>query len=80
MEQNALDYRTQYANGYHNPYARNPLSVGQWLMIGAGALAVGGVGYWIYAKVKSKKSEVATNGATNGTPANNPYHWHNAAA
>lgn len=45
---NALDYRSHY--GYHSPYASNPLTKGQWLMIGAGALAVGGLGYWLYAK------------------------------
>lgn len=53
MPENALDYRNQY--GY-NPYAQNPLSVGQWMMIGAGALAVGGLGYWIYAKLVSNKA------------------------
>jgi hypothetical protein len=52
--QNALDYRNHY--GSPNPYASNPLSVGQWMMIGAGALAAGGLGYLIYAKLISKPS------------------------
>ncbi len=76
----ALDYREQY----HNPYQRNPLTVGQWLMIGAGALAFGGVGYWVYAKVTTKKNgDVAQNGnaaaANNGQAGNPPYQWHQAA-
>lgn len=79
MQPGALDYRSQYGNPYFNPY-RNPLSVGQWLMIGAGALAVGGLGYWIYAKMKSGTTPVmqaqpATNQAANA----NPQHWHHAA-
>ena len=86
--QQALDYRSHYGDSpYHNPYNRNPLSVGQWLMIGAGALALGGVGYWGWAKWKTRANG---NGATNGAPANNgndngtdqagnPYNWHRAA-
>lgn len=77
--QHALDYRSQYGNNpYHNPYNQNPLSVGQWAMIGAGALAVGGLGYWIYAKMKTNGAQTATLDTGNGT-ANNPYNWHRAA-
>lgn len=83
MQPGALDYRSQYGgNPYYNPY-QNPLSMGQWLMIGAGALAVGGVGYWIYAKMKSTPAPtpVAVN-AVNAmftAPAANPQtHWHAA--
>lgn len=75
--EHALDYRENY---YNNPY-RNPLSVGQWLMIGAGAFAVGGLGYWIYAKVKAKGNGAAAATAQdqNGNQAGNPYTWHQAA-
>jgi hypothetical protein len=81
--QHALDYRSHYGNPYHNPYGQNPLSVGQWAMIGAGALAVGGLGYWIYAKMKTNGNGAAANGANangngNGTEGN-PYNWHRAA-
>ena len=82
--ENALDYRSHYGNPYHNPYNQNPLSVGQWAMIGAGALAVGGLGYWIFAKMKANGNGAAAangtdaNGNGNGTAAN-PYNWHRAA-
>ena len=60
--ENALDYRSHY--GYQSPYARNPLTVGQWMMIGAGALAVGGFGYWLYAKFGRKTNNaLPTQGA-----------------
>lgn len=77
--QNALDYRSQYGNSpYQNPYG-NPLSVGQWLMIGAGAIAVGGLAYWGYAKYKAGKASSAANEAAPATTAGNPYNWQQAA-
>ena len=79
MQPGALDYRSQYGNPYYNPY-QNPLSVGQWLMIGAGALAVGGLGYWIYAKMKATPAPtVPAATATNNAATNPQTHWHRAA-
>lgn len=78
MQPGALDYRSQYGNPYYNPY-NNPLSIGQWLMIGAGALAVGGLGYWIYAKMKAAPAPVPASTATNNAANTNPQHWHRAA-
>jgi uncharacterized membrane protein YebE (DUF533 family) len=55
--QHALDYRHNYAG---NPgYARNPLTGGQMLMIGAGALAVGGLAFWGFQSMKKKKQDSA---------------------
>lgn len=69
--EHALDYRHHY--GQPNPYVGNPLSIGQWMMIAAGALAAGGMGYWIYAKVKTSGTpNGAVNGNANGNNANNP--------
>ena len=79
MQPGALDYRSQYGNPYYNPY-QNPLSIGQWLMIGAGALAVGGLGYWIYAKMKSTPAPpVPAATATNAANTNPHAHWSRAA-
>lgn len=75
----ALDYRSHYGNPYQNPY-HNPLSIGQWLMIGAGALAVGGLGYWIYAKYKSTTPIMQATPAANNAANTNPQtRWHHAA-
>lgn len=78
---NALDYRQNYNpahQGHPGPafpgMMRNPLSTGQILMIGAGALAVGGVGYWIYAKMQEGKStQQSANGNGNGAQTNPGY-------
>jgi len=52
----SLDYRQNYP---YSPYARNPLTWGQWAMIAAGALAVGGMSYWVYAKFIKKSGTEA---------------------
>lgn len=75
----ALDYRAQYPNGYP---ARNPLTTGQMLMIGAATLAVGGLGFWgfqAYKKNKAKKD--AESAAVGPAPAaGNPAHFYPRAA
>ena len=60
--QTALDYRQNYDQ---NPgFARNPLTTGQWVMIGAGALAVGGLAFWGVQAWRKKKAEEAASGNT----------------
>lgn len=75
MQTQALDYRAQYPT---NPgYTPNPLTVGQWVMIGAGALAVGGLAFWGYQAWKKKSA------TTSATTAKNPgvvrHHYASAA-
>lgn len=53
MNHAALDYRDNYP---HNPQR---LSTGQMLMIGAGAVALGGIGFAMLAKMKEKKAKEA---------------------
>lgn len=53
MQHNALDYRHNYPAHAQG----NPLTTGQWVMIAAGAVAVGGLAYWGFAKMKQKDSE-----------------------
>lgn len=78
----ALDYRQNYGNP--GGFARNPLTGGQMLMIGAAALAVGGIAYWGYQSMQKKKQDTAaTNGATNGAAANpglRAHHYYPQAA
>ena len=74
----ALDYRTNYQNGFP---VRNPLTPGQMLMIGAAALAVGGLGFWGFQAMKKKAAAKAAELAAGGTaPATgNPQHYYQAA-
>jgi len=77
--QHALDYRHNYANP-----ARNPLSGGQMVMIGAAALAIGGLSYWGYQAMKKKKQDEAaapTNGnGAEGNPGLRAHHYYPRAA
>lgn len=49
--QSALDYRENYGMQNYNP---DKLSTGQMLMVAAAALAVGGTGFYFWAKRKEK--------------------------
>jgi len=51
MNHAALDYRENYP---HNPQR---LTTGQMLMNGAGAVALGGIGFAIFAKVKESRAK-----------------------
>ncbi len=57
-------------NPYHRPglFQNNPLTTGQWLMIGAGAIAVGGLAWWGYNAYQKHKAQQAQQPAQAGNP------------
>ena len=66
-EAHALDYRQHYGGPnqpapqgghYPNPYWTR-LTTGQWVMIGAAALAVGGLAYWGYTAYREHQKKQA---------------------